>query len=277
MIQSASTLTRYPCRGKGGNPAPFLSQRSAHDADLCFFIVLSVSIRHMKESSGTLYIVPTPIGNLEDITFRAVRILKEVDLVLCEDTSVTQRLFKEYDVNTPTTVFYANTGIKNIEKIIALLGEGKSLALVSDAGTPTISDPGVLLIQKIYNELPDVTVVAIPGASALTTALSVSGISSAHFVFYGFLPHKKGRETIFKAVANSECTSVFYESVHRIEKTLESLATRIDNGRTVVITRELTKLHEEVVRGTADHVKEYFKNNEDRIRGEFVVVVEGKK
>lgn len=231
----------------------------------------------MNEKTGILYIVPTPIGNLEDVTLRAIRVLKEVDMVLCEDTSVTQRLFKQYDISTPTTVFYANTGIKNIEKIMSLLEEGKSLALVSDAGTPTISDPGVLLVQKIYAELPEVKVVALPGASALTTALSVSGISSANFMFFGFLPHKKGRETIFKAIAELDTTSVFYESVHRIEKTLESLAAILDDTRIVVVTRELTKLHEEVARGNAMQVKEYFEKNKDRIRGEFVVIVEGRK
>jgi 16S rRNA (cytidine1402-2'-O)-methyltransferase len=229
----------------------------------------------MEETTATLYIVPTPIGNLEDITLRAIRILKEVDVVLCEDTSVTQRLFKAYDISTPTTVFYANTGIKNIEKIMTLLSEGKSLALVSDAGTPTISDPGVLLVQKVYAELPEVKVVALPGASALTTALTLSGISSANFMFYGFLPHKKGRETIFKAIAEAEVTSVFYESVHRIEKTLESLSQVVTDERIVCIARELTKMHEELVRGNAEYVKSYFETHKDHIRGEFVVVVEG--
>jgi 16S rRNA (cytidine1402-2'-O)-methyltransferase len=146
--------------------------------------------------AGVLYIVPTPIGNLEDMTLRAIRILKNVDLVLCEDTSVTQRLFKEYEIDTKTSVFYAQTGIKNIEKIMNLLEEGTKVALVSDAGTPTLSDPGVLLVDKVRSELPDVEVIALPGASALVTALSASGISSATFTFYGFLPHKKGRETL---------------------------------------------------------------------------------
>ena len=227
--------------------------------------------------SGILYIVPTPIGNLEDITLRAIRILKEVDLALCEDTSVTQRLFKAYDITTKTTVFYANTGIKNIEKIMSALEEGKSLALVSDAGTPTISDPGVLLIEKIYKELPDVKVIALPGASALTTALSLSGISSANFTFYGFLPHKKGRETTFKKIEGSGMTSVFYESVHRIEKTLLSLVKILDKKRIVVVLRELTKLHEEMVRGTAGEVLEYFSVHRDKVRGEFVVIVEGRR
>lgn len=225
--------------------------------------------------NGTLYIVPTPIGNLEDITYRAVRLLKEVDLVLCEDTSVTQRLFKEYGIETPTSVFYAQTGIKNIERVMEQLENGSQIALVSDAGTPTISDPGVLLVDRVRNELPGVSVVALPGSSALTAALSASGISSAQFTFYGFLPHKKGRETLFKEIAESERTSVLYESVHRIEKTLESLASLVGDRR-VAIARELTKLHEEVVRGTAEEVKGYFETNKDHIRGEFVVIVEGK-
>lgn len=231
----------------------------------------------MNETHGVLYIVPTPIGNLEDITLRAILILKEVDLVLCEDTSVTQRLFREYDITTKTSLFYAQSGIKNIEKSMKLLEEGKSLALVSDAGTPTISDPGVLLVDKVRKELPDVNVIALPGASALITALSVSGISSSNFTFYGFVPHKKGRETLFTTVAESETTSVFYESVHRIEKTLESLVKVLDDTRLIVIARELTKMHEEVIRGTASEVKLYFENNKDHIRGEFVVIVEGNR
>ncbi len=231
----------------------------------------------MEKNNGTLYIVPTPIGNLEDMTLRAIRILKEVDLVLCEDTSVTQRLFQEYEISTKTSVFYAQTGIKNIEKIMSLLEEGKSLALVSDAGTPTISDPGVLLVDKVRKELPEVQVVALPGASALTTALSSSGITSSTFTFYGFMPHKKGRETLFKTIAESDYTSVFYESVHRIEKTLDSLVAVLSPTRNIVVARELTKLHEEVVRGGAEEIKDYFILHKDHLRGEFVVVVEGRK
>lgn len=226
---------------------------------------------------GTLYIVPTPIGNLEDMTLRAIRVLKEVDLVLCEDTSVTQRLFKEYGIETKTTVFYAQSGIKNIERILEQLSEGTTMALVSDAGTPTISDPGVLLVDRVRNELPEVKVIALPGASALTTALSASGITSSTFTFYGFMPHKKGRETLFKIIAESEHTSVFYESVHRVEKTLESLTQVLGITRRVVVARELTKMHEEIVRGNADDARQHFAVNKDRIRGEFVVIVEGKK
>lgn len=227
--------------------------------------------------AGTLYIVPTPIGNLEDMTLRAIRVLKEVDLVLCEDTSVTQKLFKQYGIDTKTSVFYAQTGIKNIERALEQLQAGNRIALVSDAGTPTISDPGVLLVDRVRNELPEVEIVALPGASALTTALSASGMSSATFTFYGFLPHKKGRETLFKTIAASEHVSVFYESVHRIEKALESLAGILEGGRKVAIARELTKVHEEIVRGTAEEARSYFRNNPDHVRGEFVVVVEGKK
>lgn len=233
--------------------------------------------KSITNTNGTLYIIPTPIGNLEDMTLRAIRVLKEVDLVLCENTSVTQRLFKEYDINTPTSIFYAQTGIKNIEKSLELLKDGKSVALVSDAGTPTISDPGVLLVDRVRSELPEVSVVALPGSSALTTALSSSGISSANFIFYGFMPHKKGRETLFKKILESEMTSVFYESVHRIEKTLESLSEILDENRRIVIARELTKMHEEVIRGGAKSLKEYFEQNKDHIRGEFVVIVESRK
>jgi 16S rRNA (cytidine1402-2'-O)-methyltransferase len=226
---------------------------------------------------GTLYIVPTPIGNLEDMTLRAIRILKEVDLVLCEDTSVTQRLFKEYGIETKTSVFYAQTGIKNIERALEQLEGGAKIALVSDAGTPTISDPGVLLVHRVRNELSDVKVIALPGASALVTALSASGISSSTFTFYGFMPHKKGRETLFNTIAESDHTSVFYESVHRIEKTLESLVSTLGEARKVVIARELTKIHEEVIRGTAVGVRQHFVDNPDHLRGEFVVIVEGGK
>lgn len=240
-----------------------------------FFLFLNIA--RMGYMHGELYIVPTPIGNLEDMTLRAIRILKEVDLVLCENTSVTQRLFKEYGIETKTSVFYAQTGIKNIERIMEDLREGKKIALVSDAGTPTISDPGVLLVDRVRNELPEVSVIALPGASALSTALSASGISSSTFTFYGFLPHKKGRETLFRTILESDHTSVFYESVHRIEKTLLSLAEYLDETRIVVVARELTKVHEEVVRGTAKEVKDFFLENKDHVRGEFVVIVEGRK
>lgn len=224
-------------------------------------------------NSGVLYVVATPIGNLGDMTFRAVETLKSVDLVLCEDTRVTRNLLNYYLVGTDTMSYHAQSKLSKHEKIIDMLREGKSLALVSDAGTPTISDPGVMLIEMVKRELPDVNIITIPGASALTAALSISGIPSPQFTYYGFLPHKKGRETIFKEIAASERTSVFYESPHRIEKTLESLAKILPTNKKVVIARELTKVFEEVVEGSATEVLEHFKQHPDTVRGEFVVIV----
>ncbi len=221
---------------------------------------------------STLYIIPTPIGNLEDMTFRALRTLKEVDLVLCEDTSVTHKLLKHYGIETKTSNFFAQSPQAKLNKVIEMLEEGKTIALVSDAGTPTLSDPGVTLVDAARKK--GIEVVALPGASALVTALAASGISSAEFTFLGFLPHKKGRETLFKEIAASTRTIAFYESVHRIEKTLMSLEQVLGEERRVAVCRELSKLHEEVVRGTAKEVKVYFEENKDKVRGEFVVVVE---
>jgi len=224
--------------------------------------------------NGTLYIVPTPIGNLEDVTLRALRVLKEVDLILCEDTSVTQKLLKKYEIENKTSVFYAQSGKGAIEKALTLLTEGKSIALVTDAGTPAISDPGVVLVDAVRKEFGEDAVIALPGASALTTALSVSGLDASQFTFLGFLPHKKGRETLFKEIAESKRTMVFYESVHRIEKTLEKLAEILEDTRRVTVARELTKLFEEVRTGSAKTLQNHFKEHKDHIRGEFVVIVE---
>lgn len=224
---------------------------------------------------STLYIVPTPIGNLEDMTLRALRVLKEVDLILCEDTSVTHRLLKHYGIETKTSNFFAQSPASKVGKVIGMLKEGKNIALVSDAGTPTISDPGVILVDAVRKE-EGLSIVALPGASALTTALSSSGISSSEFVFLGFLPHKKGRDTLFKEIGESKRTTIFYESVHRIEKTLTSLEGALGQDRCIVVARELSKLHEEVKRGTAKEVREYFSLNQDKVRGEFVMIVKGK-
>ena len=223
-----------------------------------------------------LYIVATPIGNLEDITLRALRVLKEADIVLCEDTRVTRKLLNHYDIKTPTRSYHAHSKLSQVEKIFELLRVEKNLALVSDAGTPTISDPGVLLLRQVREEFGDeVDIIVIPGPSALVSALSVSGITSAQFTFYGFLPHKKGRETIFKEIANSKRTSVFYESPHRIIKTLDSLGKYLKEDRKMAVARELTKIYEEVVRGSINEVHVYFTNNPDKVRGEFVVIIEG--
>jgi 16S rRNA (cytidine1402-2'-O)-methyltransferase len=223
--------------------------------------------------NGELYVIATPIGNLGDMTFRAIETLKSVDLVLCEDTRVTKKLLDHYGISVSSMSYHANSKLSKHEKILELLREGKSLALVSDAGTPTISDPGVMLIEMIKKELPEVKIIAIPGASALTAALSISGIPSPQFTFYGFLPHKKGRETIFKEIAISDRTSVFYESPHRIEKTLEALVKHLPGTKKVVIARELTKVFEETVEGSATEILNYFKSHGDKVRGEFVVII----
>lgn len=222
----------------------------------------------------TLSIVATPIGNLEDITLRALRVLKEADLVLCEDTRMTGKLLQKYDIKTPTMSYHAHSKLAKVDKIFALLEEGKNLALVSDAGTPCISDPGVLLVAQARARFGDtVTVSPIPGPSAVIAALSASGLPSSDFLFLGFLPHKKGRETLFKEIAASARTVAFYESPHRIEKALDSLERFCGSERHVVVARELTKVHEELVSGTAEEACAYFKKHPYKVRGEFVVMV----
>jgi len=226
----------------------------------------------LMDNTGTLYVVATPIGNLEDITIRALRILKEVDFILCEDTRTTSKLLQKYDIHTKTMSYHAHSTNAKESVIIRMLKEGKNLALVSDAGTPCISDPGVLLVANVRKELPDSMVVPIPGPSALISALSASGISTSEFIFLGFLPHKKGRETLFKEIASSTRVNVFYESTHRIMKTLTSLDKYSPNS-TVMIAREITKQFEEFVSGTPIKVFNYFTTNKDKQRGEFVVIV----
>lgn len=225
----------------------------------------------------TLYIVATPIGNLEDVTLRALRILKEVDTILCEDTRMTKRLCEKYDIPTPLMSYHAHSGITKVDTILNLLKEGKTLALVSDAGTPSISDPGMLLVRQIQKTFGDsVKIIPIPGPSALTAALSASGLSSASFTFLGFLPHKKGRETLFREIAGSKRMVVFYESPHRIQKTLTALLHLLDSSRRVVIARELTKIHEEFIVGSIQDVLTRLIGS-DAVRGEFVVMIEGVK
>jgi 16S rRNA (cytidine1402-2'-O)-methyltransferase len=224
----------------------------------------------------TLTIIATPIGNLEDITLRALRVLKEVDLILCEDTRVTKKLLDRYDIAIPTMSYHAQSKLSKVEKIIGLLEEGKHLALVSDAGTPTISDPGCLLVSQVRAHFGDrITIESIPGPSAVLAALSLSGFPTSGFLFLGFLPHKKGRATAFREIATSSRAIVFYESVHRIEKALASLAEYLVPERRICVARELTKMHEEAIIGTPAEVIAHFSSHPDRLRGEFVVVVEG--
>ncbi len=229
------------------------------------------------EKNSRLSIVATPIGNLEDITLRAIRTLKESDLIACENTSDAQRLLKHYGIETPTTVYFANSRLSHADKIMSVLEDGGHVSLISDAGTPAISDPGVLLIQKVRDTLPDCVIETIPGASALVAALSVSGFVGNQFTFFGFVPHKKGRETLVKNIVTHEYISVVYESVHRVEKFLESLSSAMekkDIQKQVIVARELTKMHEQLVRGTAAEVYKYFKENVDKIRGEFVILID---
>lgn len=222
---------------------------------------------------SNLYIVATPIGNMQDITFRAVETLKSVDMILCEDTRVTKNLLNKYEISKPTMSYHAQSKISKLDKILELLEEGKNLALVSDAGTPGISDPGSQLIKAVLERFPDeVRVIPIPGATALISSLSASGLDTHEFTFLGFLPHKKGRETLFKEMSTAKRTVVFYESPHRIMKTLESLVKFVPDKK-VCVARELTKIYEQFVTNTPEEVLKYFKENEDKVRGEFVVLV----
>lgn len=220
----------------------------------------------------SLFIIATPIGNLEDITLRALRILKEVDLVLCEDTRETRKLLNHYDIKTMTQSYHAQSKLSKIDSIIAMLADGRNIALVSDAGTPAVSDPGSLLVKKVREELPEMPILSVPGPSALTSAFSTSGIVGGEFTFLGFLPHKKGRETLFKEIAASERPYIFYESPHRLVKTLESLV-KFAPEKQVQVAKEITKIFEQYTLGTPQEVLEYFNKNQDKVRGEFVVLV----
>ena len=218
--------------------------------------------------NGKLYVVATPIGNLGDITFRAIETLKSVNFIICEDTRVTKILLDHYQINKPLLVVNAHNESKSLEKILMRLKSGEFCAIVSDAGTPCISDPGVRLINKVISE--NIEVVGIPGASAAILALSISGLPTDSFVFEGFLPQKKGRQKKLKQLSEEERTIVLYESTYRIKKLLEELNTNMPN-RLIVVARELTKKFEETWRGTASQLLQNF---EKRItKGEFVILI----
>ena len=226
----------------------------------------------MNEDSGKLYLVPTPIGNLADMTFRAVEVLKTVDLILAEDTRTSGFLLKHYSISTPSQSFHAHNEHKKVEEVIQKLKQGVSIAQISDAGTPGISDPGFLLVREaLANEIE---VDALPGATAFVPALIKSGFPCERFIFEGFLPHKKGRQTRIEALKEETRTTVFYESPHRLIKTLEQFQQFLGN-RKVSVSRELTKKFEETVTGTVDEVLTYFRNKS--VKGEFVIVLEGSK
>lgn len=221
---------------------------------------------------GKLFIVPTPIGNLEDITLRSIRILKEVDLILAEDTRTTKHLLRHFDIHTPVQAYHMHNEHKAVEGVLQKILEGNTLALVSDAGTPGISDPGFLLIRNCIEH--QVEVECLPGATAFVPALVVSGLSTDTFVFEGFLPHQKGRQKKIEKILEYECTVVVYESPYRVVKFLEQLVAAGATERKIVSVREISKKFESVNRGTVKEVLEHFKNNEPK--GEFVFVLEGK-
>ncbi len=223
---------------------------------------------------AVFYVIATPIGNLEDVSLRALRLLKEVDLVLCEDTRMTKKILEKYSINVPSMSYHAQSGEAKVEKIFEEIEKGKTLALVTDAGTPGISDPGSLLISEIRAKYPDLKIIGIPGPSAFVTALSISGVPTQEFTFLGFMPHKKGRETLFKEIASSDRTMVFYESTHRIMKTLESLKKFLaGTDKKVTIARELTKIYEEVIQGSPEEVFNVLEKTPEKQKGEFVVIV----
>jgi 16S rRNA (cytidine1402-2'-O)-methyltransferase len=221
-----------------------------------------------------LYLVPTPIGNLEDITLRAIRVLGEVDGILAEDTRNSGQLLKHLNISKPLYSHHAHNEHTGVPGVIKMLKEGKSLALISDAGTPGISDPGYLLVKACVDN--GIEVESLPGATAFVPALVNSGFPTDRFVYEGFLPHKKGRQTRWKALAEEERTIVLYESPHRLVKALEQIIEFISADRLVMVGREISKMHEQMVRGTATEVLAYFTTHPDKVRGEIVIVIAGK-
>ncbi len=222
---------------------------------------------------GKLYIVPTPIGNLKDMTFRAVEVLKEADLILAEDTRTSGKLLKHFEITTPMQSHHMHNEHKTVEHVIQRLKSGTTVALISDAGTPAISDPGFLLTRSCVEN--HIEIECLPGATAFVPALVNSGLPNDKFVFEGFLPVKKGRQTRLLLLAEETRTMIFYESPHKLIKTLGHFCEYFGENRQVSVSRELTKLYEETMRGTAKEVLEYYTNKPPK--GEIVIVVGGKK
>ena len=222
---------------------------------------------------GKLFLVPTPIGNLEDMTLRAIRVLKEVDLILAEDTRTSGKLLQHFQIATPMQSHHMHNEHKTIATLIGKINGGANLALISDAGTPAISDPGFLLTRACVEN--NIEVDCLPGATAFVPALVNSGLPTDKFVFEGFLPVKKGRQTRLKVLAEEARTMVFYESPHKLLKTLSNFVTYFGADRQVSVSRELTKIYEETIRGTATEVLEHYTQKPPK--GEIVIVVAGKK
>jgi 16S rRNA (cytidine1402-2'-O)-methyltransferase len=219
-----------------------------------------------------LYLVPTPLGNLKDITFRSVEVLQSVDVILCEDTRTSSKLLQHYNIQKPLSPYHQHNEHKIVQHLVEQLLAGKTMALITDAGTPGISDPAFLLVRECIKN--DVKVECLPGATAFVPALVNSGIPSNRFSFEGFLPLKKGRQTMMKQLAEEERTMIFYESPVRLVKTLEEFIQYFGAGRKCSVSRELSKMFEENKRGTLQEVAEYFKQK--TVKGEIVIVVAGK-
>ena len=226
----------------------------------------------MEEQKTQFYLVPTPIGNLKDITLRALEILESVDAVLAEDTRTTGKLLKHYEIKQKLISYHAHNEHTAVSRVIESLERGETLALVSDAGSPGISDPGYLVVHKVLKH--GFKIEALPGATAFVPALVKSGLPSERFVFEGFLPSKKGRQTRLLILAEETRTMILYESPHRLLKTLNQLAEHLGLDREASVSRELTKLYEETVNGTLEEVINHFENG--TIKGEFVIILKGK-
>jgi len=220
-----------------------------------------------------LYIVATPIGNLADITLRALEILKSVDIILAEDTRVSRKLLSHHNINTKVISWHQHSSDKDFDRLSSYFKEGHDVALITDAGSPGISDPGGKLIELVLNNFPDTKIVPIPGVSALTAIVSIAGVPLDKFLFLGFLPHKKGRQTLIEDIKEQKIPVVFFESVHRILKTLEQLK---DCSKQLIVGRELTKQFETVYRGTASQILNILVSDKNQQKGEFVVVVNNK-
>lgn len=219
--------------------------------------------------SGTLTIVATPIGNLEDVTVRAVRVLREADAIACEDTRVTSKLLAHLDIAKPLVSVHEHTNPRAVAALVDRLKKGERIAYVCDAGTPGMNDPGGKLVAAAYEA--GMRIEPIPGPSALTAAISVCGFAMDEFTYIGFIPHKKGRETLFKEMAERETPTVFLESTHRIMKTLEALSRHLDPKRTIFVGRELTKMHETLYRGMITDIVQQLESTSTK--GEFIVII----
>jgi len=219
-----------------------------------------------------LYLVPTPIGNLDDITLRALRVLREVNLIACEDTRTSGHLLDHHDIETPTTPYHEHNEREKAPELVTRMRAGRDIALISDAGSPGISDPGFYLARACWEE--DIEVQALPGPTALIPALTASAVPSHRFAFEGFLPKKQGRQTRLSELASEPRTLVLYESPHRLLRTLDDLIEHLGADRLAAVARELTKKYEEIERGTLEEVRSYFAGYK-KVQGECVIVVQG--